>query len=98
MCPRCRTERTGFFRYCRECGYDFETDARRSQFVAPAAASFEPIRADDRDTATGELDGDPDSSAQLGPVAPVIVAVVVAAAVAAFVPAYLLATILGLGR
>lgn len=25
FCPQCRTSRTGAFRYCRSCGFDFET-------------------------------------------------------------------------
>ena len=38
-CPTCGTARTGSFRYCRSCGFDFDAPASDAPTPPPAAAS-----------------------------------------------------------
>src|SRR6476620_2668593 len=38
-CARCHAPRTGAFRYCRECGYDFDADSMDAAGAAARAKS-----------------------------------------------------------
>lgn len=37
FCPTCGTKRTGFFRFCNKCGFDFDELTRPAALVAPIA-------------------------------------------------------------
>ena len=42
LCPTCGTARTGSFRYCRSCGFDFDAATATASTPAPAVATPTP--------------------------------------------------------
>jgi hypothetical protein len=89
----CRADRTGFFRFCRQCGYDFEPDLRGLRHEAVPAARFEEPRPHDREDAD-ILTLDTDDTGRTSLIAGVV-AVVLASAIAAFLAAYALGSAVG---